>query len=65
MYVKCWQCSESIDTISVEKQVYSNVINDLRGMLCKSSMGDSCDLDWRHEDCRVISALIKHYKEKI
>lgn len=65
MYVKCWQCSESIDTISVEEQVYSNVINDLRGMLCKSSKGDSCDLDWRHEDCRIISALIKHYKEKI
>jgi hypothetical protein len=34
-------------------------------MLCKNSIGDSCDLDWRHEDCRVISELIKYYKEKI
>jgi hypothetical protein len=65
MYVKCWQCSESIDTISVEKQVYINVINDLRGMLCSQAKDDTCFLDWRHEDCRVISALIKYYKEKI
>jgi hypothetical protein len=65
MYVKCWQCSESIDTISVEKQIYSNVINDLRGRLCSQAKDDSCFLDWRHEDCRVISELIKYYKEKL
>jgi hypothetical protein len=65
MYVKCWQCSEEIDTISVENQIYRNVIGELRGMLCSQAKDDSCFLDWRHEDCRVISELIKHYKEKL
>ncbi len=65
MYIKCWQCSEEIDTISVEKQIYRTIVNDLRGMLCEQASDDSCFLDWRHEDCRVISELIKYYKEKI
>jgi hypothetical protein len=65
MYVKCWQCSEQIDTISVEKQIYINIISELRGMLCSQAVDDSCYLDWRHEDCRIISELIQKYKEKI
>lgn len=64
MYVRCWQCSEEIDTISIEKQIYRNIIRELQGFLCEGAENDNCD-SYDHEDCRVISILIQEYKGKI
>lgn len=64
MYVKCWQCFEEIDTLSVEKRVYESVINYMRGFLCDNAKDDECDLWWRHEDCHVVSVMINEFKEK-
>lgn len=65
MNIRCWQCSEELDAASVEKQVYESLIEHLRGKLCKGAILDDCDLSWRHEDCHVISVLIKELKEKL
>lgn len=64
MYIKCWQCFQELDTISIEKQVYRNVIDELRKFLCENSIDDNCDFV-RHEDCRAVSVLINIFKERI
>ena len=65
MYIKCWQCSEELDAHSVEKQVYQSVIEHLRGKLCEGAVLDDCSLWWRHEDCHIVSVLIKELKETL
>lgn len=65
MSLRCWQCSEELDTSSVERQVYQSVIEHLRGKLCEGAVLDDCDLWWRHEDCHIVSVLIKELKEKL
>ena len=65
MNIKCWQCSEELDASSVEKQVYQSLIETLRGKLCEDAILDDCSLSWRHEDCDIVSVLIKELKEKL
>jgi hypothetical protein len=65
MHVKCWQCSEEIDTYSVEKQVYHSVIEYMRGKLCENAKDDQCDLWRRHEDCHILGVLIQELREKL
>lgn len=66
MSLRCWQCSEELDTSSVERQVYQSVIEHLRGKLCENAKDDlKCDLWWRHEDCHMLGVLIQELKEKL
>ena len=66
MSLRCWQCSEELDTSSVERQVYQSVIEHLRGKLCENANDDlKCDLWWRHEDCHMLGVLIQELKEKL
>ena len=66
MSLRCWQCSEELDTSSVERQVYQSVIEHLRGKLCENAKDDlKCDLWWRHEDCHMLGVLLQELKEKL
>lgn len=66
MSIRCWQCSEELDTSSVERQVYQSVVEHLRGKLCENAKDDlKCDLWWRHEDCHIVGVLIQELKEKL
>jgi len=65
MPIRCWQCSEELDTSSVEKQVYQSLITEWRGKLCENAKDDQCDLWWRHEDCHMLGVLIQELKEKL
>jgi hypothetical protein len=66
MSLRCWQCSEELDTSSVERQIYQSVIEHLRGKLCENAKDDlKCDLWWRHEDCHMLGVLIQELKEKL
>lgn len=65
MSIKCWRCSEELDSSSVEKQVYQSLIASLRDRLCKNAKDDQCDIWWRHEDCHMVGVLIQELKEKL
>ena len=66
MSLRCWQCSEELDTSSVEKQVYQSLIAEWRGKLCENAKDDlKCDLWWRHEDCHMLGVLLQELKEKL
>jgi hypothetical protein len=65
MSVRCWQCSEELDTSSVEREVYNRLIIDLRSLMCQTSHNDYCDLWWRHESCDTLQGLIAELKEKL
>ena len=66
MSLRCWQCSEELDTSSVERQIYQSVIEHLRGKLCENAKDDlKCDLWWRHEDCHMLGVLLQELKEKL
>jgi hypothetical protein len=65
MSIRCWQCSEELDTSSVEREVYNRLINDLRSLMCKNTKNDYCDLSWRHESCDILQGLIAELKEKL
>ena len=63
MSIKCWRCREELDTSSVERQVYQSLITSLRGRMCEGSAGSDTCASYRHEDCFVLSDLIKELKE--
>lgn len=65
MYIRCWQCSEELDSYLVEAEIYGNLIKDLRKRMCDNSIDDKCDLWWRHEDCMAIGNIIQELKEKL
>ena len=65
MHIKCWQCGEDIDAFSAEKQIYRNIINDLRSRMCPDTVNDACQLWWKHDDCCILQNLIEEYKEKL
>jgi len=65
MSIRCWQCSEELDTTSVECQVYNRLIQDIRSRMCLNTVNDQCELWWRHEDCAAYQELIKELKEKL
>lgn len=65
MHIRCWQCSEELDTISIEKAIYQELIEDFRSRLCEDSVNDFCSLWWRHEDCLAIGNIIESLKERI
>jgi coenzyme F420-reducing hydrogenase delta subunit len=65
MYVKCWNCSTEIDTLSVEQVIYEQMIESLRGLMCSGSVNDYCDLWWRHEGCDYVQGIIAELKEKL
>lgn len=67
MSLRCWQCSEELDTSSVERQVYQSLIAEWRGKLklCGNAKDDECDLWWKHEDCHMLGVLIQELKEKL
>jgi hypothetical protein len=65
MSIRCWQCSEELDTSSVEREVYNRLIQDIRSRMCLNTTNDECYLWWRHEDCLAYQELIKELKEKI
>jgi len=65
MYVRCWQCSEELDISSSERAIYQKLITYLRLKMCNNTIDDECSFWWRHEDCFVISSIIKDLKEKL
>jgi hypothetical protein len=65
MYLRCWNCSESLDAFSVEIQIYEKLINDIRSRMCLNTVNDKCEMWWRHEDCLVLQDIIEELKEKL
>lgn len=65
MSIRCWQCSEELDTSSVEREVYNRLIQDIRSKMCLNTVNDYCDLWWRHEDCSALQNVIAELKEKL
>lgn len=65
MPIKCWQCSEELDTSSIERDTYIKLINNLRDKMCENAKNDKCDMWWRHEDCHIIGILIQELKDKL
>jgi len=65
MHVRCWQCSEEIDTLSVELDIYDKIINSLRDKMCDNTINDECSFWWIHGDCNLLSQLIKELKCKL
>ena len=54
-----------MDAQAAERQVYASLIHELRDKMCSNTVDDECGLWWKHEDCLVISELIKTIKGKL
>lgn len=65
MHIRCWQCGEDVDAQAAEREIYLSLIRNLRDKMCSNTSDDVCNLEWRHEDCRVLGELIKDLKEKL